>query len=606
MMRERAMMKSLSRETIGLFVQRVFEVLVSYPDGLPTNAALERMGESLPPVAAQPRTRGYLASAEALKDIAYVSTVAPLKAGWLVETNGRWSISGEGQEAFSRFRDPEKFIAEAGRLSTKGWLAISFPRFYLMASRWKYQLTIEYRLIKRVGFLRLLGQTLWRASTWQRELPVQAARCFELPGFDMQTLDELIEYLGSNGIHYAQGGHTVYLPPESARQSAFASIMTSYPDNAGLKIIKNKGGVDKSAYVYATNKRISALHKNLTYGPLQLSLVANLLFSEALGPRLYDLIEIACSDTQWTAFVVEHVNGKEPSRPECEAGLRRIRDLERQELIRVTIPDGFEDEDFLPPSCNGNALTDERGGFHYIDFQNFLLPDYGSYLKGLARQAAEDTHYGDASLLRGGRYLYQSVPAIRAPGKRSTEQRAKSISDLMGSASVSIANRLVLDFGCNVGMMMSEYLRIGAAWCHGWDLASIAIHTEKMLLALGCTRFSITGCDIERARPVQEDLPEFLRPMLNGCIVSYLSCHLQLGWLEALGHIPWSLLIYEAHEDHTPDDVARHLEELRSMVGFQVVASGVSTDGDCSSRIIAMLRRESGPTADAGPSEHGL
>jgi restriction system protein len=44
------------------------------------------------------------------------ATIAPVKAGWLVKSKGRWSVTDEGKKAYERFQDPEKFVKEGGRL----------------------------------------------------------------------------------------------------------------------------------------------------------------------------------------------------------------------------------------------------------------------------------------------------------------------------------------------------------------------------------------------------------------------------------------------------------------------------------------------------------
>jgi restriction system protein len=50
------------------------------------------------------------------------ATIAPVKAGWLIKSKGRWSLTDEGKEAYRRFRDPEEFYREADRLYRK-WAA---------------------------------------------------------------------------------------------------------------------------------------------------------------------------------------------------------------------------------------------------------------------------------------------------------------------------------------------------------------------------------------------------------------------------------------------------------------------------------------------------
>jgi len=162
---------------------------------------------------------------------------------------------------------------------------------------------------------------------------------------------------------------------------------------------------------------------------------------------------------------------------------------------------------------------------------------------------------------------------------------------LLRNAGVSVQDRLVLDVGCNIGMMMAEYLRLGAKWCHGWDRDFTIPHTEKILLALGCTRFSVTGGDIYQSRALEEDLPPFAKPMLDGCAISYLAIRGHIGWLDALKRIPWSFLVYEGHEGESAADFENYLSEFRASQKFELGPVSSYVDGDSDKRTVAILLR---------------
>jgi hypothetical protein len=270
-----------------------------------------------------------------------------------------------------------------------------------------------------------------------------------------------------------------------------------------------------------------------------------------------------------------------------------MRELERFNLLRTVLPGGFEHPDFQYPSCNGNVRIKADGNFHYLSFQNFALADYERYLEQMAIRSAQEVHFGEESLLRHRRFLYQSIPGVQLPAKRNIEDRIVVIERLMDSAGLTVNDRLVLDVGCNAGMMMAEYLKRGAAWSHGWDTETITPHTDALLLALGCTRFSTTGAFIERTRRLEEDLPSFVKSLLPGCVVSYLAIRLHLGWLEALAHIPWSFLIYEGHQYETQEHFAAHINQLREFVDVEVVNVGSYKEGFSNERIVAILTNSS-------------
>jgi len=222
-----------------------------------------------------------------------------------------------------------------------------------------------------------------------------------------------------------------------------------------------------------------------------------------------------------------------------------------------------------------------------------LLTGYEAYLRETAVAATDHSHFGDTYILRGGgRYLYQKVPGVALPARRNVEERMVVLKKLMEEAHVSVEGRVVLDVGCNIGMMMGQYLKLGAKWCHGWDRAHVTPHTEKMLYALGCTRFSTTGGDIRAQQPLDTDAPGFLRGALTGCAVSYLAVRGHLGWLEALGRLPWSFLIYEGHEAETREEFENHLGQLRRLVEFRVTGVSTYEDGDSDARTVAILTRE--------------
>lgn len=562
---------------IGAVAKNIVEVLASHPGGLPFPALMERVGASN-----GARTRG--------DEEVRRGAVAMIKAGWLVDKHGRWAVTQEGERAHERYTDPERFLREAARHSLKGWLSIHSP-YYLRLTKSVERLAVEYKAVRRIGVRQIFGKTL-KTTAWQEALPVQTPRRVSVP-LSAQTLEELKAHLGEAGAAFAEGGHALYLPPESVERSAFKVLSGQYPPGFGLKLIKRPGGADSGAYTKGMTSGDSHLHLKLIHRPEHLTLVSSLFHSEGVGPRPYDFVELDCGGQLWTAYVVEHVSGRTPTDEECAAGVGRLRELESRGLIRVLLPEGFNDPEFHGPSCSGNALIGEDGRFNYVDFQNFYLTDYEAYLTEIAHEAGQASHFGEETVLRGGRYLYQSVPGVSLPGKRSIADRVVVLRRLLEEAGVSVKERLVLDVGCNIGMMMAQYLKMGARWCHGWDRARVTPHTERMLLALGCTRFSTTGGDITSDQPMGENVPAFLRPALEGCAVSYLAVRGHIGWLDALARLPWAFVIYEGHEGETRADFDEHMDEFRRMVDFSVGGFSFYTDGDSEERPVAILVRNS-------------
>lgn len=566
------------RTANGMLVQRVFETLLKFPDGLPIKDLIGRIDEK----SAQ--------NNHSLYETVMSSCIPPIKAGWLISRGHYLSVTEEGRVAFDQFKDPLELMEAAAKHSTKGWLSFHFPRSYYVAGKTKDQVLSELRAMRRIGLKQVITRFVGKPPSWQKVLPVQSLRRGVALNNNIRTWKRLVDYLKENGWGYHEGGHAVYLSPSSFK-SVFTDLSQHYPPSAGLKIVKEQGSVDQVNYVGTVSKGDSLLHLSSVYGHRHLTLVANLLYSTGLGPRLFDLVEIKCDDFVWTTYVIEDVSGGTPSMAQCEEGIHQLRRLEDSGLVRVVTPAGFDDIEFRCPDCEKNALVTENGAFRYIDFQNFVLGDYGAYLRKTAIEATEASHFGDQSILRGGRYLYQTVPGVNLPAKRNIQDRVRVLQRLLETTGISIREQLVLDVGCNIGMMMSEYLRMGARWTHGWDRPHVVVHTEKLLLALGCTRFSTSGADITESYDLRKDIPEFLAPAIKDCVVSYLAVRGHIGWLKALHRIPWSILIYEGHEGETREDFERYLGEFNQVSSIDVAAIDDYVDGDSDRRTIALLRK---------------
>jgi hypothetical protein len=583
-------MSANKRRRTGTLVRKVFEILQSHPEGLHFSEILQLVQASQ--VIREDRdSRSARQAACSYEEVAS-GCIAPIKAGWLVSSNDVFVVSPVGNDAYTRYEDPAQFMVEAGRSSFRGWLSVYFPVFYYSAGKSLGQLIVEYQVLRRIGIRRLVRETFGPAKPWQDILPLQVSRRFVVPDLDLSDASSLVDYLQSLTVSYGMGRHAIYLPPQAVKGSAFRVLSEMYPPDAGLKIVKNQGGIEDSGYITGKTKGDSLIQLGLVHSHRHLSLVANLLYSKGIGPRLYDLVELQCNGSLWTAYVVEHMEGGTPSTFECEKVIKKLKDIEQEGLLKVILPDGFDDEEFDCPTCSGNTLTNHQGDCKYVDFQNFLLVNYQLFLTKIAVEASKNTHFGDQLRLRGGRYLYQSIPGVRMPGKRNVEERITVLIGLMESANVSVKDRLVLDVGCNIGMMMAQYLKLGAKWCHGWDHSQVTKYTEEILLALGCTRFSTSGTDIIQSQDLEGDLPSFLASSLNGCIISYLAVRGHLGWLDALSRIPWSFLIYEGHEGESQEDFENHIAQLKRLTNCHLGGVSNYVDGDSEQRTVALLLRK--------------
>src|SRR3954447_24786745 len=101
-------MAEITRRRQGELVRAVFEVLAGV-ESMPVATLLEQVERKVPPSAFEnstypknPRVRRY-------EKIIRFSTIAAVKAGWLVKDRGEWSLTDEGRTAFRAFSDPEAF-----------------------------------------------------------------------------------------------------------------------------------------------------------------------------------------------------------------------------------------------------------------------------------------------------------------------------------------------------------------------------------------------------------------------------------------------------------------------------------------------------------------
>jgi restriction system protein len=109
-------MAEITRERQGQMVRKAFEILNEHPEGLPAREVIARVERDLgltpfesSHYPTNPRVRRF-------DKIIRFSTIAAVKAGWLVKEKGRWTLTEAGQAAYRQFRDPESFMRESVRL----------------------------------------------------------------------------------------------------------------------------------------------------------------------------------------------------------------------------------------------------------------------------------------------------------------------------------------------------------------------------------------------------------------------------------------------------------------------------------------------------------
>jgi hypothetical protein len=426
---------------------------------------------------------------------------------------------------------------------------------------------------------------------WRSELPVQRPLRVDA-GAVTPTLNpqQIKAWCKARKLPFVEGSDAIYLPPDTWRSTPLAPVLPEYPAGAGLKIVQHAGSSDA---LHAKNNAGTWRGPNSSHR-LQ-SLTFNYLHLQGLVPRLYDLIEIRDgSKVVWTAYVVEHVDASALRPGDCETMVEQLRSLERSGPLKLAGCAGWGIADLQPPDCNGKILRDAQSArLFYVDAHNFILEGYSKYLQDLAVSVTELSHFGGRSLLLGGKsgsFLYQEFPGLDRPAKRSPRARLQAWDPLLARAGISIEGKTVFDVGCNLGLMGAEYLRRGVRWMHGWDRPEVAEAAHKVLLSVGCTRFSLTGVMLEKNTDLFAQIPDHLKAIDNdSSILSYLSVRDHIGWLPGLATLPWRYMLYEGHQDD--HQIETYIADLNTRIPVRLLTTDRVSDGVVGTHDIALIER---------------
>jgi hypothetical protein len=405
----------------------------------------------------------------------------------------------------------------------------------------------------------------------------------------LHTPAEAVSWLRSQGIHLNEGMHTIYVPPQKRLGNLIPSVVDFYPPNSGFKILKDFHPPSEANYV-AQHSR-SFLQSKLIGTPLDQLITANYMYALGLGPRVWDVCCWKSFGKLYTVFVVEHIHGSSPSRDNWMDFMKRLKQILSKSSLRIVQPRWKWNADFACPHCNHNLVQpNDLGCPRYVDFQTFAMTSSLDWTKEIIAEARGVFHFGAGRPFRGTRYLYQSVPKISRGGKRNTNKRWAFILSQFSKAGIDLRDRVVLDVGCNAGMMLHAALNAGAGWCIGWDRPVVVEYAQNLLLSLGSSRFHLIGGNLHPDYPIEKDVPINLRNSLNESVVFYLSARQHMGLLNSLQKIPWRILVYEGHQRERLDDIPTVLGSFLTS-DVHTLTSAKIADGDSGARPIVILQR---------------
>jgi restriction system protein len=104
-----------TQKRYGELSRGVLALLSTEPEGLPAREVLERLAASVPPTDFEQQDWPRWPGVRRYEKTVRFSTIAPVKAGWLVKSAGTWMVTSIGLEALAAYRDPLAFYREAAK-----------------------------------------------------------------------------------------------------------------------------------------------------------------------------------------------------------------------------------------------------------------------------------------------------------------------------------------------------------------------------------------------------------------------------------------------------------------------------------------------------------
>lgn len=109
-------MPEITRRRQGEMVRGLFNLLRGHPEGLPAREVIARLQQVAPPTPFEESEYPDRPGQRRYEKIVRWATVDPVKAGWMVKSQGNWTVTPEGLAAAERMPDDDAFFKEAVRL----------------------------------------------------------------------------------------------------------------------------------------------------------------------------------------------------------------------------------------------------------------------------------------------------------------------------------------------------------------------------------------------------------------------------------------------------------------------------------------------------------
>ena len=109
-------MAEITVKRTGELQRGVFRILLDRPEGLSAKDVLEKMQQIVPPTTFEKTDYPNNPGVRRFEKMIRFATIGPVKAGWLIKDKGKWYLTEEGKNAYSKYTDPEVFRRESSRL----------------------------------------------------------------------------------------------------------------------------------------------------------------------------------------------------------------------------------------------------------------------------------------------------------------------------------------------------------------------------------------------------------------------------------------------------------------------------------------------------------
>lgn len=110
-------MAKITKRRTGELVRELFHILRAQPEGMRAVDALAALAGRVSMT--EHEAGEYETGGRRFEKIVRFSTVAPVKAGWMVKDKGIWTLTSDGEAALESYPDPEQFTRAAGTLYKK-------------------------------------------------------------------------------------------------------------------------------------------------------------------------------------------------------------------------------------------------------------------------------------------------------------------------------------------------------------------------------------------------------------------------------------------------------------------------------------------------------